>query len=162
VDDPAAVTAIGARLASENRGALERALSSVGQLMASEVVTLQSEQTVQEAAQLFAVRRFRHLLVTEGSRLVGVVSDRDVFRFLAGHPDGQGMPVSAVMTRNPITLGRDASVASAMSVILHKRIDCVPVVTDDLTLEGIVTTTDLLRALYALQTWLERRSAAAR
>jgi CBS domain-containing protein len=49
-----------------------------------------------------------------------------------------------------------------MSVILHRRINCLPVVADDLTLEGIVTTTDLLRALYALQAWLERPPAAAR
>jgi acetoin utilization protein AcuB len=151
-----ALAEVRARLGNENQSALRLALSSVGELMATEVVTLQPTQSVQEAIALFGARRFRHVLVTEGKTLVGVVSDRDVYRFLAQNPTSKDTPVSAVMTRKPLTVRRDATVADAISQILHNRINCLPVVADGGTVEGILTTTDLLRALYALQQWLER------
>ena len=156
VKDRAAVAGVGASFASENRAALGLALSTVGELMASNVVTLDAAQTRREASALFAVRRFRHLPVTEGRRLIGILADRDVFGLLAERPDAGATAVSAVMNPDPITIGPDASVASAISVLLHRRIHCLPVVTDDRILEGLLTTTDVLRALYALQTWLER------
>ena len=162
MDDAAATLAeVRARLGDENRTALEQALSSVGDLMARNVVSLKREQSMQEAITLFGARRFRHVLVTDGGRLAGVVSDRDVFRFLAQNPTSKDTPVSSVMTRNPVTVRRNASVADAISLILHRRINCLPVVTEDQTVEGILTTTDLLRALYTLQFCLERRTPPA-
>jgi acetoin utilization protein AcuB len=159
--DDATLTEVQARLGNENRTALELALSNVGELMARDVVSLRGGQTVQEAITLFGARLFRHILVIDDGRLAGVVSDRDVFRFLAENPQSKDSPVSAVMTRNPITVQREASVASAINLILRKRINCLPVVTEDRTVEGILTTTDLLRALYALQYWLESCPAVA-
>ena len=59
------------------------------------------------------------------------------------------------MTRKPLAVGRDTSMADAIRLILQNRINCLPVVTEGGKVEGIVTTTDLLRTLFALQ-WLER------
>jgi CBS domain-containing protein len=160
VDEAAMLAEVGGLLEDENQSALKLALSSVGALMACDVISLQVGQSVQDAITLFAARRFRHILVTDGGVLAGIVSDRDVFRFLAQNQNRKDAPVSAVMTRQPLTVRRDESVADAIALILHNRINCLPVVAEDRTVEGILTTTDLLRALYALQRWLERRAAA--
>ena len=160
MEDATSLAEVFARLTDGNRSALRLALSSVGELMAREVVTVHGNESVEQAIGVFVSRRFRHLLVSDGTSLTGVVSDRDVLRFLAQHPDGRNARVSAVMTTRPITIGRDASVADAISLILHNRINCLPVVAKDGAVEGILTTTDLLRALYALQYWLERVAPA--
>jgi CBS domain-containing protein len=162
MDDAASNLAqVRARLGSENQSALRLALSSVGELMARDVVSLRPTQSLQDAITLFASRRFRHLLVMEGRTLLGVVSDRDVFRFLAQNPAAKDTPVSAVMSQKALTVRPDATVADAISQILHNRINCLPVVDEQGLVEGILTTTDLLRALYALQQWLERYPRAA-
>jgi len=144
-------------LADEDRSALQRALSAVRDLMTKEVVTLESGQPVQEAIDLFAERQFRHLLVADGGVLAGVLSDRDVLRCLVRN-GARDAPVSSIMTRAAITTGRNASISEAIRLIIHNRINCLPVVTGEGAVQGILTTTDLLRALFALQYWLERRA----
>jgi acetoin utilization protein AcuB len=146
-------------LASEDRAALEQALSTVRDLMTTELVTLRPNQTVGDAINLFAARQFRHLLVTDAGALVGVVSDRDVLRWLARNPGAVDTPVSSVMTRRAICLPPDSPLSEAIRTIIHNRINCLPVVTKEGILQGVLTTTDLLRALFAMQYWLERRAA---
>jgi predicted transcriptional regulator len=93
----------------------------------------------------------RHLLVcdTKGA-LVGVVSDRDI--------NGKdGNHVRDVMTPNPITVRSDTPVGTVTTMMLARRINCVPVV-DDGRLLGIVTTSDLLMALQCVLRLIEQLS----
>ena len=50
------------------------------------------------------------------------------------------------MTRNPITVKRHTSILDAVSKIISKKINCLPVVEDNGTVCGIVTSTDLLKS----------------
>src|SRR5512145_494125 len=50
----------------------------VRELMTATPITVAPESTVVDARHLMATRRFRHLLVVEGERLVGIVTDRDI------------------------------------------------------------------------------------
>jgi len=143
-------------LTEEAREGLQRALSTVRDLMTTQLVTLEPTQSMFEAINLFGQRQFRHILVTEGGRLVGVLSDRDALRFFVRHGVSGDSTVAAVMTDNPVTIGPAASAAEATGLIIKHRINCLPVVEHD-ELCGILTTTDLLRALFTLQNWLERR-----
>lgn len=52
----------------------------ISSVMTADPAALQSTATVFEAAKLMAERRFRHVLVTEEGRLVGLVSERDLFQ----------------------------------------------------------------------------------
>ena len=144
----------------EDEAILGRALSKVHDLMTREPVCLRPEAPVADAIGLFTERKFRHLLVRTGGALAGVLSDRDVLRHLARHQGAVDTPVAKVMTRDPVTIGPGASVADGISLLIHQRINCLPVVEHDAALEGILTTTDLLRALYAMVYWLERRAAS--
>lgn len=135
-------------------------LTRVADLMTRRPVSLRPEQTVREAVALFAERRFRHLLVVEGETLVGVLSDRDVLRFLAENPNGAKAAVQSVMTRQPLAVVPSTSLADALGLIIKQRINCLPVVDAAGTVEGILTTTDFTRALYAIQYWLESRAVS--
>lgn len=97
----------------------------------------------------------RHLLVMDHDRVVGVVSERDLRR-----RDGEGdlwtisaqylidrdLRVGDVMTDDPVTITDESSTAEAARLMTERRIGCLPVVRAEACV-GIVTTTDLLKAL---------------
>jgi acetoin utilization protein AcuB len=130
---------------------------SVKAWMATDPVTIRPDTEVRAARALMRDNGVRHLPVVEDGRLVGIVSDRDLriddrsLRRLAtlermGEVLGEGLPAEAVMTESVHTVGPDASVGDAARTMLSRRVSAVPVVDDDGTLLGIITTTDCLLA----------------
>jgi CBS domain-containing protein len=114
----------------------------VGNTMTTRLLTCAPTTTLVEAAHTMAERRVGAILVTEGDRLLGILTERDVLRTVgSGSIDGT---VSDQMTHDPITVGRDASNGEAASLMIHGGFRHVPVVEDEL-LVGIVSIRDLLR-----------------
>ena len=62
------------------------------------------------------------------------------------------------MTRNPITVKRNTPIIDAVSKILSKRINCLPVVEDDGSVCGIVTSTDLLKSYLKLLELVQKQA----
>ncbi|HVN84519.1 MAG TPA: CBS domain-containing protein [Candidatus Binatia bacterium] len=88
--------------------------------------------------------RFRRLPVVDAAgALIAIVTDRDLQRHAGYWPSTH---VDAAMVENPITIRSDRSVSEAARLMLDNKIGGLPVV-DDGRLIGIVTTSDLLRAL---------------
>lgn len=134
---------------------------NVRDLMTKEPLTVSLDTPVVEARRTMVDRRIRHLLVTDGGRLAGIVTDRDIrlnlpspatslsvweINYLLGR-----MTVGSIMTSTVITVesGRDA-VAAARLMLDHK-IGALPVV-DAGTVVGILTETDILRAFATMAT----------
>jgi acetoin utilization protein AcuB len=125
--------------------------TEVADVMVAKVVTLSTHHGLDEAVRLMNDLHFRHCVVVDAhGRLVGVISDRDVLRSLARSPNSRAKSLDQIMTRNPITVKRDTSILDAVSKILSKRINCLPVVDDDGAICGIVTSTDLLKSYQQL------------
>jgi len=80
-------------------------------------------------------------IVDERERVVGIVSERDFVRYI---PPITGNPVSYYMTRHPFTLEPSDSIRKACSEMISRGVRRLPV-TIAKTLEGIVTSVDLLR-----------------
>ncbi len=114
----------------------------VGDLMRTRVVTVTATATVADALRLAQQRGIRHLPVVEAGRPVGIVSDRDFKRALAG-PDA-GRLVGDIMSRPVITTGEFGPVEEAARVMLDEKISALPVVRGE-TLVGILTETDIVR-----------------
>jgi acetoin utilization protein AcuB len=146
-----------AGLAEEDSFALETALLAVSDLMTREVVTIPESRPLADAISLFNERGFRHLVVVEGTQVAGVLSDRSALRALVRNPDAAATAVRTAMTKDPVTIRPHATVSEAIHLLLTNRINCLPVVADDGSVSGILTTTDLLRAQFSLQRWLESR-----
>jgi acetoin utilization protein AcuB len=122
--------------------------------MSAPPVSVTPETPVLDAQQIMERRAIRHLPVVDGSRLVGIASDRDI-RLHLPPPitsmstwEAKYLTVSNVMTRTPVTLDPERPAEEAARLMLERRIGAVPVVEGD-RLVGIVTTTDLLRAWVA-------------
>lgn len=133
----------------------------VKDLMSRDVVTVGRNDNLLMVDNLMAERHLRHLPVVEDRDLVGVVSQRDLFKASMSSTMGYGQKghhaflhtvwVKEIMTDPVITVSPDAAVSEAADLMLSKGIGCLPVVEGD-ALVGIVTKTDLLRHLRALST----------
>jgi acetoin utilization protein AcuB len=132
---------------------------SVMEIMASPVWTLQVSDSLRKAFHLLSNARVRHAPVLKGDRLVGILSERDVRMYLpppsqrggkSGQPVGEAVGdetrVYEMMTGDPVSIGPYHSVTAAARVLLERRIGALPVV-DEGRVVGIVTQTDILRAM---------------
>ena len=114
----------------------------VQEVMTDSVRTVSPATPAQQAWSLMKTDRIHHLVVMEGRRIVGIVSDRDT-----GGRSGIGAreqkTVEEVMTRNVVTITQEATVRQAANMMRGRTIGCLPVTRGD-RLVGIVTTSDLL------------------
>lgn len=111
----------------------------------SEVSTVGPDATVGEIVAELTTRRIGAVLVMEGDAVIGVVSERDVVRGLAGHR-GDVLDLSAreVMTWPVITIAPGDSVAQAMELMTDRRVRHLPVVESG-RLIGLVSIGDLVK-----------------
>src|SRR3990172_5770645 len=119
----------------------------VRDIMTRKVMTMRPHDSFGDAVTLMANHQFRHFVVTEDNeRVVGVVSDRYILRSFARSSDWKTLNVSRIMTSEPCTVNIETPLAAAVALMIEKRINCLPVVADDGTLRGILTSTDLLKS----------------
>jgi CBS domain-containing protein len=127
-------------------------LTTVGDVMTRQVITMSPHHSFSDAIALMAKHSFRHFLVLDkANRLVGVVSDRDILRRLARTTNFQDTSVSQFMSRELITVTPETKLSHAAGKMLSKRINCLPVIDDTKNLCGIITSTDLLQAFRSIQ-----------
>ena len=90
-------------------------------------------------------------IIDERGKLIGILTDGDLRRFLADREDALTRPVSEAMTRNPMTIGPDALAAEAMRLMENTAggIMVLPVVADGAPI-GMIHMHDILRALTGL------------
>ena len=114
---------------------------STSTVMTKDVVVVSPLVSVGGAAHLMARLIVRHLPVVQAGRLVGILSDRDLLKHDASVSCGEAM------TPGPVTCPPNTPVGRAAEIMLHHRIDSVPIVGGEGVLVGLVTSTDLLRLL---------------
>lgn len=135
----------------------------VKEWMSASPITAAPDTSVAEARDLMQRQRIRHLLVTEGERLVGIITDRDIRLTLPSPATSLSvwelnyllakLTVGEVMTKPVITIEPGRPVEEAAHLMLERRIGALPVVEAGRLL-GILTETDLLRAFVHAQTSL--------
>ena len=117
----------------------------VRDLVGREPVAVTTTSTVRDAARVMADQGVSSLLVMDGGRLAGIVTDRDLrTRVLAADVD-PSVPVAEVMTRDPVTGSVDVLAVEVLLEMVGRHIHHLPVVDADDRPVGVVTTTDLLR-----------------
>ena len=118
---------------------------TVRDVMVTDLITIGPETTARAAWKLMRDGRFRHLPVLKAGRLVGILSDRDLRPVLLS-PSLARVRVADLMSEEISTVRPGAPVEDAASLLVTKKIGCLPVL-DGERLVGIVTETDLLAVL---------------
>lgn len=127
----------------------------VRDIMTISCITAPATMPVLEARQLMLEKRIRHLPVTDGPKLLGIVTDRDIRLNLPSPATSLSvweinyllarMTLSSVMTKNVVVVESGREATEAAQVMLDHKIGALPVV-DRGHMVGIITETDLLRA----------------
>ena len=124
----------------------------VSEICNREVVIVQSDNAVLEAAQLMREHHVGDVVVVEergGVRVpVGIVTDRDlVVEIMAPELDQKVITVGDIMTPELVTVKKNAGVSETIEYMRAKGVRRVPVVDDSGGLVGILTLDDLLELL---------------
>ena len=113
--------------------------------MSVEVITIGADDPASVARATMSQHRIRHLVVVEGGRLVGIVSERDL-----GGPrksaSGSDPSVRDLMAADPVSASPATTLRQAANLMRGRTIGCLLVVESERVV-GIVTTTDLLEQL---------------
>lgn len=134
--------------------------------MTRDPITIEAETPFLEARLILRERHIRHLPVVDRGKLVGVVTDRDLKE---AAPSGATtldvyemnylllkMKVRDLIKRLPITVRPATSVEEAARLMHDHKIGCLPVVDDAGMLVGLITETDLLRAIVEILGYTEK------
>ena len=127
---------------------------TVREIMTTEVTTLGRNDSLQLAKDIMTLGRVRHFPVLDDGKVVGVVSQRDLYKASLGSVMKygekaqraflEGIPVKEVMNDPPVTIAPHASVQDAARLMMEHKIGCLPVL-EGTQLVGIVTETDMLK-----------------
>lgn len=135
---------------------------TIKDIMTTKVVTVEMDDSIGVIREIFSYAGFSHVLVVdpESGTFVGVVSDRDVYRNVScfiGSLSEQARDQATlnkkahhIMTRRLITATEDMSIKQAAELMLANRISCLPVVSEDRKIRGIVTSKDILQWVFGV------------
>ncbi len=126
----------------------------IANIMTENVHTVSPSHTLADLKKIFDNASYRHVLVEDKSKLIGVISDRDVLKrtspFLGTNRESnydrqqQLLKASEIMTTKMITVNPDTSVEYAAILLTEKKVSCLPVVDSNFAIAGIVSWKDLL------------------
>jgi len=123
-------------------------MATIADVMTKDVVTLSSDSTVSDAAQVMVRGGFGSVVVVHGRMLLGILTERDVLRAAASEDDLRSGPVERWMTPDPDTSEPDLDTEEAAGLMLSRGYRHLPVVVDG-DLVGMVSLRDVLSARIA-------------
>jgi CBS domain-containing membrane protein len=136
---------------AEEVGAMSHDVS-VARVMTSDPVSVHPDDPLDQVASAMGTVEARHMPVVSGGRLVGIIAMRDL---LAAEPPTldqehlenwlHRVKARRIMSRHPIVVRPGARLGEAASAMHRHGISCLPIVSEDDELVGIVTVADLVR-----------------
>jgi CBS domain-containing protein len=117
-------------------------MSSVGELMTRDVLSVAPEDTIGEAAEKMAEANVGSVVVSDYGRLIGILTERDLLKAVAGRVHSSEARVSEWMTRDPVTVEESTPARDAAKLMLEKGFRHLPVIDGDQTV-GIVSIRDV-------------------
>jgi len=138
----------------------------VEELMTSKVFVVEQDDYVDRVFFLIHYESIRHLPVVEKGKVVGIVSDRDLYKALGPKSNSRAIAevsgtnsselyvatkrVRHIMRRGVITVHRDTPPSEAAAIMADNKIGALPVVDKGGKLVGILSSTDILRVFSKL------------
>jgi CBS domain-containing protein len=117
----------------------------VSDVMSTDVETVRPDQMVRDAARFMLQADAGSIPVTEGNRLVGMITDRDIAVRGVALGYGPETPVSELMTSGIVSAHADELIEEAARKMGEAQVRRLPVIDHDQRLVGIVSLGDLAR-----------------
>ncbi|QXC35641.1 MULTISPECIES: CBS domain-containing protein [Aeromonas] len=125
-------------------------------IMTTRVATVSMDDRLGVIKDIFEQAHFRHLLVLEEEELVGVISDRDLFRAISPYLDSEAemsrdtetlnRRAHQIMSRQLVTIAPNLPLRDGIKLMLEKNVSCLPVLENG-ALVGIISWKDFLKTV---------------
>ncbi|CCE25193.1 MULTISPECIES: CBS domain-containing protein [Methylotuvimicrobium] len=143
----------------------------VEDLMTSQVFTVEQHDMIDRVFFLLHYEKVRHLPVVEKGKVIGIVSDRDLYKALGPKSNSNSVEtvegktvlqvvpqkVQHIMRRGVLTVNPDTYASEAASIMAENKVGALPVVDHNSKLVGIVSATDILRVFAKIEKASEER-----
>jgi CBS domain-containing protein len=117
----------------------------VGEIMHTDVKTADAEDTFADVAKLMRTNGISSVVVLEGKKLAGIVTERDIVNLVAAGGDPQSVKVMHGMTRRDLeTINSKTDIGAAAEHMVERNIRHLPVV-DGGQVVGIISIRDLTK-----------------
>ncbi|MEZ4526679.1 MAG: CBS and ACT domain-containing protein [Desulfobacterales bacterium] len=128
--------------------------------MNKNVVTVDVNDSMQNAISLIKEHQIRMLPVLEKGKLVGIITDRDLKKASASDATTleihelmyllAKLKIRKIMTKNPVTVPPDFTLEETAELLLNRKISGIPVLSPEGTVVGTITQSDIFRAFISL------------
>jgi CBS domain-containing protein len=119
-------------------------MPTLAEIMQRDVLAVAPEDTLGFAAEQMADRGVGASVVLDYGRLIGILSERDILRAVAGRVHSSEARVREWMTADPVTASPSSSPEEAARIMIEQGFRHLPVVEDDQAV-GIVSIRDVVR-----------------
>ena len=117
-------------------------MKTVRELMQTDLLTATPDETLGAAARDMGSRRVSCVLIKDGEKLAGILTERDVVRAVATYFDAANHPVEEWMSKEPVVIDPSATENEALDLMQQKSIRHLPVV-EGAKLLGVVSIRDV-------------------
>jgi CBS domain-containing protein len=117
-------------------------MATLADVMTKEVLSVAPEDTIGEAAQKMTDHGVGAVVVSDFGRMIGIFTERDLMRAVAGRVHPSEGRVREWMTPDPVTMTEDASVEDAGQTMVDRGFRHIPVVAGERAV-GIVSIRDV-------------------
>jgi CBS domain-containing protein len=118
--------------------------------MIEDVVTAKTNITAKEAVRTLWERHVGSIVITDDSKkCIGIFTERDAIRIIANDVS-LDTPIEQVMTKNIVTIGKEASLEEARRLIISHGIRHLPVVDGEGKLVGLFSVRKIIDEFYGL------------
>jgi CBS domain-containing protein len=119
-------------------------MSKLSEIMQRDVLAVAPEDTIGFAAEQMAERGVGASVVLDYGRLIGILSERDILRAVAGRVHSSEARVREWMTADPVTASESMTAEQAARIMVENGFRHLPVVEDEQAV-GIVSIRDVVR-----------------
>jgi CBS domain-containing protein len=111
--------------------------------MNKNVIVGKKDLTIKEASEVMAKLRIGSLVITEGKKIVGIITSTDILRAIANDKKSEVTLVDDIMSKKVLTIHPEKKIDDAVEMMIKKKIKKLPVVSEN-KIVGMVTASDII------------------
>ncbi|GHE81327.1 CBS domain-containing protein [Thalassotalea profundi] len=128
---------------------------SISQIMSKKLITLDIDDDLNKAKNIFEQHNIHHILVLNNKELAGVITDRDLYKHLSPYigtsketPRDSTLlhkKVHLIMSRDLVTTNENSTINEAVLLFYKHHISCLPIINDEYQPVGIISWRDIIK-----------------
>ncbi len=118
---------------------------TVASIMTCKVVTAKINDSLSTICEIFENVKFHDIFVEDNRNLAGIISDRDLPAEKERDAATMNKKAYEIMSIVPITVNAKTSIEKVSNLLLENNMSCIPVVSPEGVIEGIVSWRDILK-----------------